>query len=151
MHELFRNEIESLHPTFERLLAMQPVQRKALPKGMPCQGIYLFSDGIEHLYVGRSDRMRQRLMEHGRASSTHFSASFAFLIARRQAGDWAKSMSREQLVHDQRFLLQFDAAKENVRGFDIRYVEESEPTRQALLEIYAAVVLKTPFNTFENH
>jgi len=30
-------------------------------------------------------------------------------------------------------------------------VEETDPTRQALLEIYAATVLKTPFNDFDTH
>jgi hypothetical protein len=34
---------------------------------------------------------------------------------------------------------------------DIRYVEEAEPNRQALLEIYVAVALDTPFNDFKNH
>jgi hypothetical protein len=34
---------------------------------------------------------------------------------------------------------------------DLRFVEESDPTRQALLEIYAATILKTPYNDFENH
>jgi hypothetical protein len=34
---------------------------------------------------------------------------------------------------------------------DLRFVEESDPTRQALLEIYVAVTLKTPFNDFDNH
>jgi hypothetical protein len=31
---------------------------------------------------------------------------------------------------------------------DVRYVEETDPQRQALLEIYVAVVLETPYNDF---
>jgi hypothetical protein len=34
---------------------------------------------------------------------------------------------------------------------DIRFVEENDPLRQALLEIYAAVALCTPYNDFETH
>jgi hypothetical protein len=34
---------------------------------------------------------------------------------------------------------------------DLRFVEESDPIRQALLEIYSARVLKTPYNDFDNH
>jgi len=34
---------------------------------------------------------------------------------------------------------------------DLRYVEESDPVRQTLLEVYIAVVLKTPYNDFNNH
>jgi hypothetical protein len=34
---------------------------------------------------------------------------------------------------------------------DVRYVEEKDALRQALLEIYVSVVLKTPYNDFETH
>jgi hypothetical protein len=32
---------------------------------------------------------------------------------------------------------------------DFRFVEETDPLRQVLLELYASVVLDTPFNEFE--
>ena len=34
---------------------------------------------------------------------------------------------------------------------DIRFVSEANGTRQALLEIYAATALRTPYNDFRNH
>ena len=34
---------------------------------------------------------------------------------------------------------------------DIRFVEESHPTRQAFLELYAATVLDATYNNFDNH
>ncbi len=34
---------------------------------------------------------------------------------------------------------------------DIRFAEEFDSVRQALLEVYAATALQTPFNDFENH
>jgi hypothetical protein len=34
---------------------------------------------------------------------------------------------------------------------DLRYVEETDPTRQALLESYAAVVLRTLYDDFDTH
>jgi hypothetical protein len=34
---------------------------------------------------------------------------------------------------------------------EIRFVEETHPVRQALLEIYVATVLETPYNDFDNH
>jgi hypothetical protein len=34
---------------------------------------------------------------------------------------------------------------------DLRFVEEADPFRQALLEIYTAVALKTPYNDLENY
>jgi hypothetical protein len=34
---------------------------------------------------------------------------------------------------------------------DVRYVEETDALRQALLEIYVSIVLKTPYNDFDTH
>ena len=34
---------------------------------------------------------------------------------------------------------------------DLRFVDEADPIRQALLEIYVAVVLGTPYNDFDTH
>jgi hypothetical protein len=42
-------------------------------------------------------------------------------------------------------------SKARVRNMDLRYVEEADPTRQALLEIYASVVLRTMYNDFDTH
>ena len=44
---------------------------------LPEQGIYVFYLGDKPMYVGRTDRMRQRLLEHGRPSSTHNAATLA--------------------------------------------------------------------------
>ena len=48
---------------------------------IPGQGIYVFYESGIPLYVGRSDRMRSRILEHSRPSSLHNSATFAFLLA----------------------------------------------------------------------
>lgn len=72
----------ALEPKYRALLAMTQVRFSALPRQMPDRGIYLFSEGDQHLYVGRTNRIRQRLAGHCRPSSTHFSATFAFGIAR---------------------------------------------------------------------
>jgi hypothetical protein len=45
----------------------------------------------------------------------------------------------------------FQQAKARVRDMDLRFVEEADPTRQALLEIYASVVLRTKYNDFDTH
>ena len=59
--------------------------------------------------------------------------------------------SRLALQADPAFNLAFTDAKARVRKMDLRFVEEADPTRQALLEIYASVVLKTPYNDFNTH
>jgi hypothetical protein len=40
----------------------------------------------------------------------------------------------------------FQQAKARVRNMDLRFVEEADLTRQALLEIYVSVVLRTKYN-----
>ena len=34
---------------------------------------------------------------------------------------------------------------------DLRFVEEANPARQALLEIYTSIVLPTKYNDFDTH
>ena len=81
-------------------------------------------------------------------------ATFAFLLARRstrrlRASDRAEG-SRSHLLKDRVFRAAFAKAKMRIREMDVRFVGEGRPVRQALLEIYAAVALKT-HNDFETH
>jgi hypothetical protein len=59
------------------------------------------------------------------------------------------SGSRKALCAEPEFGEAFKQAKARVRNMDVRFVEESDPTRQALLEIYASVVLRTKYNDFD--
>ena len=49
------------------------------------------------------------------------------------------------------FSAAFDLAKTRIRDMDIRFVSEPDPLKQALLEIYAAVALRTRYNDFDTH
>lgn len=64
---------------------------------------------------------------------------------------YAVNDSRRALGADPEFKTAFEQAKKRVRRMELRYVEESDPLRQTLLEIYVAVVLKTPYNDFDTH
>src|SRR5882762_2836430 len=116
---------------------------------MPERGIYLFSEGDLHLYVGRTNRLRQRLAGHCRPSSNHFSATFAFRIARKETGlhkaTYSTEGSRASLVKDLTFGPAFIRAKTRLPAMDLRFVEEADPIRQTLLEVYVAVTLRTPY------
>ena len=155
MNARFAKVVESLDPSFSRLLAMEPVTPVSLPKEMPKEGVYLFSEGRGHLYVGRSRDMRGRIARHSRPSATHRMAAFAFRLAREATGHLAASYmtkgSRSELMEDSIFRDAFDQAKARIRKMDVRFVEEAEPVRQAILEIYAAVSLRTPYNDFRTH
>lgn len=155
MHEAFRQYVEALHPSFERLLRAEPVKIRNLPRDAPAQCIYLFSEGPLHLYVGRTKNLRQRLRQHSIPASQHNQAVFAFRLARESTGNlvaaYTATGSRTALCAQNEFGSAFVLAKERVRNMDVRYVEERDALRQALLEIYVSVVLKTPYNDFETH
>lgn len=126
---------------------------------LPEQGIYVFYLGDNPIYVGRTDRMRQRLLEHGRPSSTHNSATFAFAMAPDLAarqGLNVDDFSREELQRNPEFKQWFDATKERVRNMTVRVVEVTDPIEQAVFEVYAALEFETTsqhggFNDFGVH
>jgi hypothetical protein len=157
MHDSFRQYVDTLHPLFERLLNMPPISVAAMPKDAPSHGIYLFSEAGRHLYVGRTQRqsIRVRMRQHSSSSARQNEAVFAFKLAREMTGhlraSYKATNSREFLAKDPEFTKAFQQAKERVRQMELRYVEEIDPLRQTLLEIYVGVVLKTPYNDFDTH
>ena len=155
MDAAFKQFVETLHPSFERLMLMIPLNMAALPSKLPEKCIYLLSEGENHLYVGRTRRLRQRLRQHSVEGAQHNQAVFAFKIAReitgRRAAAYSSKGSRLALSAEPAFAEAFTQAKARVRNMDLRFVEETDPTRQALLEIYASVVLRTKYNDFDTH
>jgi hypothetical protein len=154
-HRRFEELVDSLAVSFGTLIGMEPLKYAKLPKYLPTRALYLYSEGPKHLYVGRTNNLKQRLSNHCRPSSTHHSATFAFRIARKDTGriraTYAKAGSRTELIADPKFHAAFVEAKRRIAQMDIRFVEEPDPIRQTLLEVYVAVVLNTPYNDFENH
>jgi hypothetical protein len=82
-------------------------------------------------------------------------AAFAFRLARESTGcvhaTYNRKGSRSDLMDDPAFRDAFKAAKNRVRQMEVRFVEEADAIRQAILEIYVAVSLETPYNDFDNH
>ncbi len=155
MNEVFRRYIETLEPSFQRLMEMDPVTVATLPNNIPMAGVYLFSESEKHLYVGRTNTIRKRIQKHCRPSSGHNSATFAFRLARQITGQvnptYTEQGSRSFLEAHPDFNPVFMRQKERVRNMDVRYVSEPEPMLQALLEMYVSVSLNTPHNDFDNH
>ena len=133
MHPKFAALAESLHPSFLKLTDCAPhTGRVRLPLNVPRCGVYLFSEGNEHLYVGRTDRLRDRHREHwsGKAND----APFAFKLARHATNNLLKGApTRKMLEADPGFAAAFITAKERVSNMQFRWVEEAEPNRQCLL------------------
>lgn len=156
MEPAFARYAEALHPSFERLIGMPSVTIATLPRDAPEECVYLFSEQGKHLYVGRTRHLRQRMRQHSIPSSQHNQAVFAFRLAREVTGRLAAAYTgggtRALLASgDAVFATAFIDAKTRVRAMEVRYVEETDPLRQALLEIYASIVLATPYNDFNTH
>ncbi len=136
---------------------MLPVTIASLPKDAPLQGIYLFSEKGQFLYVGRTMRqsLRQRLRQHSIDSAQHNQAVFAFKIAREVTGHlhpgYTATDSRKARCADPQFAKAFLEAKRRIRVMELRYIDESDALRQTLLEICVAVALRTPYNDFDTH
>lgn len=142
-------------PDFLRdLLACEAYRYNSLPKGLPRAGVYLFSEGTTHLYVGRTSRLRERLANHCTESSGVNTAAFATLLARQATGiaaTYRRGEGRDRLLDNPAFAAAFSAAKARLLALDIRYVAIDDPIDQALFEIYASLTLPTTYNTFHNH
>ena len=126
---------------------------------IPKKGVYVFYESDKPLYVGRSDRMRERILEHGRPSSLHNSATFAFLLAMEMAtctGIDCTGITRDDLQIADDFKPLYDQAKDRVRNMQVKVVEVDDAIEQSVFEVYAALRLKTTrdhsgYNDFENH
>ena len=125
--------------------------RRALRRKLPAsKGIYVLYERGRPMYVGRSDNLADRLLEHGQPSGDSETATFAFNIAK-QEFPGSTSVVRKDLQEDKEFQLLFDAAKERVRRMEVRVVGVADPIEQTIFEVYVHLELQTPFNSFENH
>jgi hypothetical protein len=155
-HQKFADLVKALAPKFEQLLACPPLPYGKLPSTMPKSGVYLFTENGQPMYVGRSNGLRQRHGRHCRPGATYRQAAFAFQLAREKTGRKkaaykAGAGSRAGLMLDPVFAVALQEAKARIRAMEYRYVEETDQIRQALLEIYCAVALDTPYNDFGTH
>ena len=150
MNPIFERRVEKLDETFKGIMESSPVNRSTLPKK---GGVYLFSEGPKHLYVGRTKDLRRRIGHHSNPSSKD--APFAFRLAREATGrlkaTFTRSGSRKELLKDPKFVNAFSMAKRRVGRMDVRIGVEEDAIGQALLEIYVATALDTPYNDFDTH
>ena len=152
MDKKFQDIIEGLHKKYEELISMSSITVDTAPKDTPTGGVYLFSEKDRNLYVGRTKRIiRDRLKDH---VSTADDCPFAWRIARERTGKKATYKikgSRKELLKDPLFKVEYVSAKDRIRRMQVRYVGEADPLKQALLEIYVAVVSKAEHNDFDTH
>lgn len=118
--------------------------------GEKISGVYVFSDGGKHLYVGRSKRIRDRYGDHTLPGSGINDAPFAASWARKQLDiepAYSGQYTRNNLRQNKKFMAKFEEGKMYIRSLSFRYVGESDPLHQMLLECYVAIALKAPYNS----
>jgi len=149
----FDQAVSDVEIKYSKLLASHKHRMDNLPKDMPLAGIYLLSEHGKSLYVGRTNKLRNRLKYH--TQNNHNQATFAFLLAREKTGkikaSYQKAGSREDLLTQPDFRSAFDEARQRIKEMDVQFVEEADPIRQALLEIYTAMSVRARYNDFDNH
>lgn len=144
---------EQLSKHLERLLACPPVaDRKTIPKGVA--GIYLFSENGKDLYVGRSRKLRGRILGHSKPASKPNQAHFAVHLARESYFGEHGVQPRRPFREDLSFMEHFAAAKQRIDAMDVRYVltpKSRMDAFHAVLEIYIALTRQAQFNDFTTH
>ena len=112
-------------------------------------GVYVFYEHNQAIYVGRTRNLRRRIRQHSHPNSTHFSASFAFLLARRET-DLPKTSGLTRSLLAEQLAEPFKNCRVRVGAMSVRWVIEEDSIVQSLLEVYAAVTLRTTehYNSF---
>ena len=149
--ERFAAELEIVEASFRRLVAQPLVclggHRSTTPKK---PGVYVIIEQDRAIYVGRTRDLRRRLNDH--LSSSVSKAALAVRMARCDTGlsaNYRRERSARHLFDtDEDFRAAFNSATERIGTMHVRYVVEENDVRQALMEIYAAVQLETPYNSF---
>jgi len=153
MNNEFTELVDQLPSLLEQLLN-SPLKPWGNLGSLPQKGIYVFFERGHPVYVGRTSRMGDRIKEHGRPSSTHNTAPFAFNLAKKAAKRKEIDLSKQrgELGKDPTFAKLFSEAKERVSRMSVRVIEIDDPIIQTLFEVYASIALKTTkYNDFDTH
>jgi hypothetical protein len=147
MNRKFKIHVEQLHSAFEKLRKGTPCTTR---QDMPAKGVYLFSEGRKHLYVGRSNNIPRRYATH-----RSMQGALVFILAaeasKRKKPTYRKGEGRRDLFRDPQFKPYLRDAQLRIKNMSFRAVAQEDPTRQALLEVYCAVALNTRYNDFDTH
>jgi len=155
MDEGFRELAERMPLRLRSLLEQPPIGIHGIGvTRLPQKGVYVLFEGDEPIYVGRSNRLKQRLKEHSQRSSGRYSATLALRMAKRDTSP-VREKGRKQtdalLMENRDFVERFEAAKDRIAGMGIRFVEIEDQVEQAMFEVYAALALKAKHNDFSTH
>jgi hypothetical protein len=115
-------------------------------------GCYVFLDGGRPIYVGISQHVLERIMQHVR-SGNHLSASLAYRIAVHRS---PHNKTAAVAMQDPIFRREFETAQAYLRSLGVAFIEITNPLVLHVFEVYCAMELSTGldsggWNTFETH
>ena len=154
MNPEFQHVIDQMEPLLKKLQD-SPAYTFDQLKGIPDQGVYVFYENGDAIYVGRSNRIPDRLKEHGAKSSTGASATFALKLLRKKLkdpGGHRPKYPRKVIDTDSGLKEKFAVERDRVREMKVRVVEIKCQKVQYLFEAYAIISLgTTDYNTFDTY
>jgi len=152
MKDKFNEYIQRM-PILLNELKGKPLLNRHELEGIPKSGVYVFYREDKPLYVGRSNRLKERIQEHGRLSSDHYSATLAFNIAKEKVNYKSEHRlaTRNDLEKAPGFEKAFFLARKQVAEMQVKIIEIKDQIEQALFEIYAHLTLNTKYNDFSTH
>ncbi len=153
MQDKFSEYIRRMPILLNELKGTPLLNRNEL-KDIPRSGVYVFCREGKPLYVGRSNRLKGRIQEHGRPSSDHYSATLAFNMAKEKVNykrNEHRLTTRNELEKAPGFEKAFFLARKQVAEMQVKAIEIEDQITQALFEIYAALTLNTEYNDFGTH
>ena len=146
---------------FDQIIAKMPKLLKELESkpfltrdklaDIPQKGVYVFFKDNKPMYVGRSNRLKERLREHSQ-SRQHYSATLAIKIAKRNMPTLQNEERKptvKQLMDNEDFKKEFEYARDRIARMKIRCAKIEDQIEQAMFEIYAHLELGTEFNDFK--
>jgi len=156
MHPAFEHAISGLEQKCALLLNAHRIDVSNTKNMALVAGVYVISENHKDLYVGRTNNIPERLWNHchGAPNQAPLARQLARLYLNRAGVELPppyRKGNKKFYESDAAFCAAFNAAKKSVAAMSCRFVEEAEAIPQALLEMYVALALGTPFNDFDVH
>ena len=148
MNSIFWQAVDNMKPLMDGLKASEERRWDDYGKA-PQNGVYVFYEKGNPIYVGRSNNVRNRIRQHGDDNSDRHSATFAFKLLR-EALDEPKGKAQEiESAHKDEYRRQ----RERVRSMTYRAVSIPDQLEQTLFEIFTIIEMGTApkYNDFETH
>ena len=149
MRPEFQEITDKLEPLLVELLTSPKLKLGQLAT-VPDNGVYVFYEHNEPIYVGRSNRMPKRIREHGAESSKHGAATFALKLLRKKLDDpggHSPKYARKKI--EECFGEQYAEERNRVRKMQFQVIEIKNQRVQYVFEAYAIISLgTTEYNSF---